>query len=179
MKIVRSLIGMALFFLASPLTYGQSNYSDYSITGKTGFFEDSFDNNINNWEIGNTKDYKKYIEDGNYFIKYKSYRTNDAVLREIQIDNKKDFEYEIIFKIFKFKYRVFIDIKLEDHTKKIQTGYNFLNRGVSIFFECLEKSIRQTNIKQYLEDDAIKTDQLSLGKNFKINDLVHDNFLTN
>lgn len=170
MEILRKLIGIALFLLVSSLTYSQSNYRDYSVADKTVFFEDGFDNNTNNWEISSTKDFKKFLEDGNYFIKYKSYWTKIAVLREIQIDNKKDFEYEINFKILKFKYRLFLEIKLEDPTKKIKSGYSFLNRGVSIFFECREKSIEKSEIKQYLEDNAIKTDQLGSGIDFKINE---------
>ena len=91
MKILFALI--ALFTVTNCLS--QSAQTDTS--SRSVIFFDDFDNNKNNWTVGNTKKLKAKIEGGFYYLTAGGHAEGEA--HEVKIDARKDFEIETRIKI--------------------------------------------------------------------------------
>jgi len=94
MEIKRSFGFLILSVLLSSAVSAQLSYSDASFSGKSAIFNDSFDNNSNNWFLDNLW-IKGEIANGCYGITCKNYqRATGLSYKQVQIDLARDYEIE-------------------------------------------------------------------------------------
>jgi len=74
--------------------FSQNSYNDFSLKDKEVIFSDNFDNNANNWWIGNNTDALAVIENGNYVLEWRGKMPIWYSNNGINFDFTKDFEIE-------------------------------------------------------------------------------------
>jgi len=86
-----------LLFQAAEIT-GQQSYNDISTSVKSGVFNESFDNNSNNWLLDNLW-INGNVSNGNYKITCKNYKKSTGLsYKTVFIDQTKDYEIETAIK---------------------------------------------------------------------------------